>query len=48
MEILTARIQARRRWQEEYEALEQQYTEACLFWYEKWQEYENAFESYKE
>ena len=33
MEILTARIQARRRWQEEYETLEQQYTEACLFWY---------------
>ena len=46
MEILAARMQARRRWQEKYDRLQQTYTEACLLWYEKWQEYEEAFAGY--
>ena len=46
MEILAARMQAHRRWQEKYDTLQQTYTEACLLWYEKWQEYEEAFAGY--
>lgn len=48
MNILIARTQAHCRWQEEYETLQQRYTEACLLWYEKWQEYEEAFAGYAE
>ena len=48
MNILIARAQAHCRWQEEYETLQQRYTEACLLWYEKWQEYEKAFAGYAE
>lgn len=48
LDIFTAWTQARCRWQEEYDSLEQMYTEACLLWYEKWQEYEEAFANYAE
>lgn len=48
MDILIAWMQARRHWQEEYDALQQMYTEACMLWYEKWQEYEDAFANYAE
>ena len=46
--VLTAWQEAECRWQEEYEPLQQRYTEACLLWYEKWQEYEEAFDHYRE
>ena len=48
MDILTVREQAHRRWQEAYGTLQQRYTEACLLWYEKWQEYKEAFAGYVE
>ncbi len=34
--------------QEELTQLEEQYFEQCLIWYEKWQEYEEAFADYAE
>lgn len=34
--------------QQEYEKISQKYEEQCLIWYEKWQEYEEAFANYKE
>lgn len=46
--VLTAWQEAECRWQEEYAPLQQRYTEACLLWYEKWQEYEEAFDHYRE
>ncbi|HIX72336.1 MAG TPA: ATP-binding cassette domain-containing protein, partial [Candidatus Anaerobutyricum stercoripullorum] len=46
--VLTAWQEAERRWQEKYAPLQQRYTEACLLWYEKWQEYEEAFDHYRE
>ena len=35
-------------WQEQTKQLEREYEEKCLLWYEKWQEYEEAFDSYRE
>ncbi|MDD7208739.1 MAG: ABC-F family ATP-binding cassette domain-containing protein [Lachnospiraceae bacterium] len=35
-------------WEEEREKRMADYEEACLLWYDKWQEYEEAFDSYQE
>lgn len=35
-------------WNQIYLQLEEEYKKSCLLWYEKWQDYEEAFESYRD
>ena len=38
----------RENWYQIFWQLEEEYTKSCQFWYEKWQDYEEAFENYKD
>ena len=38
----------REEWEDRKLQLEEEYTKSCHLWYEKWQDYENAFESYRD
>lgn len=38
----------REQWNQTFRQLEEEYTKTCHLWYEKWQDYETAFESYRD